>query len=166
MKDKIVLGLGALLILLALVKPDLSWIKPVDKVPVSVDVVVIENVDSETQQAVKPVVDALKAGPSDRQVDGKRLASLFNDMATLISLDGQDQVVKTTEDIRQANSLAGNMLKLNMKEKYPDLKKSCEDYVKSVIGDDEQLLDGETGLRDKAVKVFKGLAWACNEGSK
>lgn len=165
MKDKIVLGLGALLILIALVKPDLSsWLKPVDKVPVSVDVVVVEDVDSATKEAVKPIVDCLKSGSLDRKVDGKRLASLFTDMATLISFDGPDEVVKNTGDVRQANSLAGNMLKLDMKSKYPELGQLCTNYVKSVIGDEDVVLDSDT--RAKAVSAFKGIAWACNEGSK
>lgn len=166
MKDKVILVVGALLIVLGLFKPDLSFLKPNPKPNPSpvVDVVTVDGVSDETKEKVKPIVESLKSGSSDRKTDGKRLANLFNDMATLIALDGDNEVIKSTEDIRQANAISGSMLKMEIKDKYPDLGEACTKYVIGEIGDDTVLLDKE--LRAKAVNAFKGIAWACNEGSK
>jgi hypothetical protein len=79
-------------------------------------------------------------------------------------LDGEDAVIKTTDEVRQANSLSGVMLKLDMKGKYKDLASSCNSVIQAAIGDDSVLLDKD--LRAKAADGFKALAWACNEGSK
>jgi hypothetical protein len=157
------LGLGAVLIVLGLLKPDLSVLfnKPsVDNVSV---VVVEKPSNPEILDECQEVINALKAD-SDRKVDGKRLASLYLDMATLVSLDGEDQVVKDTESIRQANKLAGVMLRLDLKGKYPDLKDAAQKLVVASIGDDNVLLDNK--LRQGAVDGFKALAWACDQGSK
>jgi hypothetical protein len=159
MKDKLLLGIGAVLVLLALIKPDIGgFITPHD------NNIVVENIDSDSKTLVQPIIDVLKSGPSDRRIDGKKLASLFSDIATLIQLDGEDQVITNTEEIRQANTIAGRMLKLNLKDKYPSLGIECSKYVKFIIGDDNVQLDSD--LRNKAVQAFRSLAWACNEGSK
>ena len=102
--------------------------------------------------------------PKQTREDGKRLASLYSDMAVLIQLDGDDQVVSNTEEIKETNALAGKMLKLNLKDKYPNLALECSNYVMKMIGNDNITLDSE--LRTKAVQAFRSLAWACNEGSK
>ena len=161
MKDKLLLGIGAILILLALTKPDLTNLLEHNA---SVNRVVIEQIDSESQALVQPIVDILKNGSDDRKEDGKRLASLYSDMAVLIQLDGDDQVVSNTEEIKETNALAGKMLKLNLKDKYPNLALECSNYVMKMIGNDNITLDSE--LRTKAVQAFRSLAWACNEGSK
>lgn len=162
---KILLSVALLLLCVGILKPDLgSWTSLLDRNPA----VPVVNLDlSEPSEDLLPkannVVKALSVD-SDRKVDGKRLASLYNDMATLISLDGTDEIIKTTEDIRQANRLSGLMLKLDIKGKYPDLPEANEALVKAAIGDDQVLLNQD--LRAKAVNGFKALAWACNEGSK
>lgn len=163
MKDKILLALGGLLIAVAILKPTLDHL-PIVPNTVSINELVIPGVDNDTKLLLQPIVESFKNGSSDRKLDGKKLASLYLDIATLISLDGEDTVIKTTEDIKQANSIAGPMLKLNMRGKYPNLSESCTAYVKSQIGDDTVQLDDE--LRKLAVKSFNDLAWACNEGSK
>lgn len=109
------------------------------------------------------VIRALSAN-RDRIIDGKKLAKLYNDISTLISLDGEDQVITNTEEIRQANRLSGAMLKLNIKGKYPDLPEAAKSLIVETIGDDQVLLNND--LRAKAAEAFKVLAWACNEGSK
>jgi hypothetical protein len=109
-------------------------------------------------ELAQPVTLALDNGGNDAVI----LANLYNDLATLISLD-QD-VIKNTEEIKTANSLTGYMLKLNMKDKYPNLAESSNKMVISYLGDDNAVLSPE--LRQKAVEVFKALAWACNEGAK
>lgn len=163
MKDKILLALGGLLVAIAIFKPTLDNL-PIVPNTVSVNQLVIPDVDNDTKLLLQPIVKSFTDGSSDRKLDGKKLASLYLDMATLISLDGEDVVIKTTEDIKQANSIAGSMLKLNIRGKYPDLSESCTAYVKSQLGDDTIQLDEK--LRQLAVKSFNDLAWACNEGSK
>jgi hypothetical protein len=93
-----------------------------------------------------------------------RLAYLYNDMATLVGLDGDSEVIKNTEEIRQANRLAGLMLRLDIKGKYEDLPEAAQALVLTAIGDDNVLLNKD--LRDKAVEGFKALSWACLQGSK
>jgi hypothetical protein len=163
MKEKILLAVGGLLIAFAVVKPETSWLRPLAP-SIVIDNSVINNIDSTVKGNAAAVTEALKHGSLDRRSDGKRLASLYSDLATLIALDGDNEVVKTTEDIKQANSLAGLLLKLDLKGKYPDLSPSCTNLIKSMIGDDNAPLDKE--LRAKSVEAFKILAWACNEGSK
>jgi hypothetical protein len=85
-------------------------------------------------------------------------------ISTLISLDGENEAIKNTEEIRQSNKLIGPMLKLDIKGKYPELAKASQDLIVSVIGDDVLLLDKD--LRIKASEAFKALAWAYNEGAK
>lgn len=158
-----------LLLLVAALLIAIGWFKP------SMPTLDNSGYSSSTINVVKPsnkelldecdsVIRALKNVPSSRKVDGKRLASLYLDLATLISLDGEDCVIKNTEEIRQANRLAGIMLKLDMKDKYENLAKANTNLIKAAIGDDSVLLDD--GLREKAVEGFNALAWACYEGSK
>jgi len=161
MKDKVLLGLGALLIILALLKPDLGGFFNATG---RINSQKIEQIDEESQAMVRPIVDILKSGSSDRKEDGQRLAALFSDIAALIHLDGEDQVISNTEEIKEANVVAGKLLKLNLKDKYPNLALECSNYVTKLIGNDNVALD--TDLRGKAVQAFRGLAWACNEGSK
>lgn len=163
MKDKILLALGGLLIALYIVNPDFSNILKPSR-PTVVNTEDIPDIKNEDKISLESVVKSLTNGSSDRKIDGKKLASLYLDMSTLIGLDGEDETIKSTNDIRQANSLVGPMLKLNLKDKYPDLKKSCTDYIVSQIGDDNVPLNSE--LRSKASQAFLNLAWACNEGSK
>jgi hypothetical protein len=96
--------------------------------------------------------------------DAKKLRNLYMDLGRLVELDGDDVVIRNTEDIRQANSIAGPMLKLDIKGKYPNLATEMKEVIVAAIGDDQILLSPE--LRAKAVEGFNALAWACNEGSK
>jgi hypothetical protein len=156
----LVLLIAALLIAVGLFKPNLQ-------IP-STDCVSYTQVNKPTNVSLldecDSVISALKSGPSSRKADGKRLASLYSDIATLISLDGDDTVIKNTEEVRQANRLAGIMLKLDMKGRYEDLAKANFNLIKAAIGDDSVLLDSD--LREKAVEGFNALAWASYEGSK
>ena len=161
-QKNILLGLAALLILVGLLKPEFSNILSPNK-PVSVDVL---ELSAPTDEAVKKeaddVVSLLKEAGA--KGDAKRLRDLYIDLAKLVELDGEDEVIKSTEEIRQANSLAGVMLKLDMKGKYPNLAKEAKEVVVASIGDDQILLSKE--LRVKAVEGLNALAWACNLGSK
>ena len=161
-QKNILLGLATLLILVGLLKPEFSNILSPNK-PVSVDVL---ELSAPTDEAVKKeaddVVSLLKEAGA--KGDAKRLRDLYIDLAKLVELDGEDEVIKSTEEIRQANSLAGVMLKLDMKGKYPNLAKEAKEVVVASIGDDQILLSKE--LRVKAVEGLNALAWACNLGSK
>jgi hypothetical protein len=158
---KVLLVLGGLLILLGLLKPEFSNV--LNPRPSVVDVL---ELPTPTDEAVKKEADDVVAlvKESGAKGDAKRLRDLYIDLAKLVELDGEDEVVKTTEEIRQANSLAGVMLRLDIKGKYPNLAKETKEVVVAAIGDDQILLSKE--LRVKAVEGLNALAWAFNEGSK
>ena len=139
----------------------LDWSRP--------SVVVLDDVKVEKPSSeilLEKSTDVIKAlsVSNDRKVDGKKLAKLYIDIAKLISLDGEDQVIRNTEEIRQANRISGLMVDLDIKGKYPDLAQANQSLVVSVVGDDQVLLNND--LRSKAVDAFNALAWACFEGSK
>jgi len=161
-QKNILLGLAALLIVVGLLKPEFSNILGPNK-PVVVDVLELPVPTDETvKKEADDVVALLKEAGAKN--DAKRLRDLYVDLAKLVELDGEDEVIKSTEEIRQANSLAGVMLKLDMKGKYPNLAKEAKEVVVASIGDDQILLSKE--LRVKAVEGLNALAWACNMGSK
>lgn len=157
----LLLLIGAILIVLGLFKPNISNI--VNVTPSNTTVVVEKPSNTELLDECQDVVNALKQN-SDGKQDGVRLASLYNDLATLVSLDGENLVLKNTEEIRQANKLAGVMLKLDIKGKYPELAKATNSVIVASLGDDSVMLDDK--LRQQAVDGFKALAWACLEGTK
>lgn len=159
----LILLFASILIVIGLFKPDLSKFFNNNVINNNISIVIDEPSDPQLLDECGAVIQALKAD-SDRKIDGLRLASLYNDMATLISLDKDDMVIKNTEEIRQANKLTGNMLKLDIKGKYPQLSSAAEKLIIASIGDDSVLLDAK--LRENAVNAFKALAWACYEGSK
>lgn len=162
-KTKALLIFGCLLIALGLLKPDLSSIIPNNK-PVSVDVMDLSAPKDELIKAQADEVISIMKSASDAKQDSKKLRDLYLDIAKLIELDGEDQAVKSTDDIRQANSIAGPMLRLDMKGKYVDLAKETNDVIVTAIGNDSMILTNE--LRSKAVEGFLALAWAFNEGGK
>lgn len=157
----LIVGLG----LLALgISNKLSWIKvsPSDTV---VDVMDLEQPsDSAVKKEADEVVKVFHEVGSSSKEDARKLRDLYLDLSKLISLDAQDLVIKNTEEIRQANSVAGAMFRLDMKNKYPNLAKEAQDVVVLLVGNDQVNLSPE--LRQKAVEAFNTLAWACNEGSK
>ena len=159
----IILGIGLVLLGIGIFKPNLPQIVTPSPVNVVVDNLNLTKPSSEFDSAIPPIIKALSAN-SDRKTDGKRLASLFNDMSTLVLLDGEDLVITNTDEIRQANKLAGPMLRMDIKGKYEDLPEALQSLMNSTIGDDSIPLTSE--LRTKAADAFKALAWACNEGSK
>jgi hypothetical protein len=163
-KNIIILIIGGLLLLIGLLKPDLSSLIP-SKNPKPTNSVNIEApLDPSVRKEAEELVSLIQSFGGTAKQDAGRLRDLYLDLSTLISLDGDDQVVKNTEEIRQANSLAGLMLKLDIKGKYANLAKETKDVIVASIGDDQVLLSTE--LRTKAADGFKALAWACNEGIK
>lgn len=155
------LVIAGLLIVVGVFKPDFSRI--INTEPATT-IVIEKPSNTELLDECESVTKALKNGSSSRKMNGKRLASLYLDLATLISLDGENCVIKNTEEVRQANSLAGIMLRLDIKGEYKDLAEANTNLIKAAIGDDNVSLD--SNLRERAVVGFKALAWACNEGTK
>jgi hypothetical protein len=161
--NNLLLVVAGLLILVGLTKFDLSGLNILPNRPNVVDVLELpEPTDETVKKEADDVVVVLKeAGVKS---EAKRLRDLYLDLAKLVELDGEDEVIKSTEEIRQANSLAGVMLRLDIKGKYPNLAKEAKEVVIASIGDDQILLSKE--LRVKAVEGLNALAWACNQGSK
>jgi hypothetical protein len=110
------------------------------------------------------VISVFKNGNGNKSIDGIKLSNLYSDLAKLISLDGENETVKNTDEIRDANRLAGLLYDLDLKGKYPDLTVTTTNVIKNYIGDDNVVLDPV--LRKKAVEAFNGLSWAYYEGSK
>lgn len=116
------------------------------------------------KDSANKVVEILKNNPESKK-DAKVMKDLYLDIATLISLDGdKDVVIKTTEEIRQANSLSTLMINLNIKDKYPNYAQSCNSLLVTSIGDDSMLLTTE--LRKKAIESFQAIAWAWYTAAK
>lgn len=163
MNKNLLLICGIALLAIGLLKPNFTNITT----PVSSPdkVVVVKPSNEELLDECDKVTKSLKDVSSDtRQQDASRLASLYMDMATLIELSGPDEVIKNTDEIRQANKLSGTMLKLGIRDKYPDLQKAAEALIVASIGDDNVTLDNN--LRQSAAEGFRALAWACAEGAK
>lgn len=162
MNKNIVLILAGLLILLSL-SNKFNLIKLSPNSPV-VDVMeLVEPTDPNVKKEADDVVSLLKNSNGSKS-DFRKLRDLSLDLGRLVQLDGEDLVIKNTEEIRQANSLAGVMLKLDIKGKYPNLAKEAKEVIVASIGDDNITLSPE--LRVKAVDGFNSLAWAYNEASK
>lgn len=161
--NNLLLVVAGLLILVGLTKFDLSRLNILPNRPNAVDVLELpEPTDESIRKEAYDVMSLLtEAGAKN---DAKKLRDLYLDLAKLVELDGEDEVIKSTEEIRQANSLAGLMLRLDIKGKYPNLAKEAKEVVVVAIGDDHILLSKE--LRAKAVEGLNALAWACNQGSK
>ncbi len=105
----------------------------------------------------QPIIESLDNSGND----GLELAKLYRDLAKLIDIS---DIIKNTEEIREANRISGKMLDLNLKDKYPGLADAANNLVVSYIGDDNLVLSPE--LRQKSSEAFRALAWACSEGSK
>lgn len=163
-KNKLI-ALGILLLAIGFIKPTfINNFFNVKSEPVAVDTRNFPAPISEsTRSKANDVIKALSVN-EDRKIDGKKLANLYMDIALLISLDEKNEVIKNTEEIRQANKLAGSMLQLKLKDKYENLAEANQALIVDCIGDDNVPLTKD--LREKAVEAFKALAWACNEGSK
>lgn len=159
--NNVLLVLGALLIGYGLIGPSIQNI--INK-PINNTVSVVMPLDPSLKENCEKVTQVFKNGSGNKKNDGLKLASLYSDLAKLIELDGTDEVIKNTDEIREANRLAGKLYDLDLQGKYPDLTSSASNVIVQYIGDDNIILDKE--LRKKAVEAFNGLAWAFYEGSK
>jgi hypothetical protein len=158
----IVLLIGLGLIGYGAIQPNLGDIFP--SKPAVVDVSNVKKpLDPNLLLGCEDIIKSFKQ-KRDRKTDALKLSSLYFDLANLISLDSDNEVVKDTLAIREANKLAGILFNLGLGGKYPDLAEACNNLVIIGIGDDDVILD--ENMRKKAVETFKALSWACYEGSK
>lgn len=174
MNKNVVLALGAILIAVGVFKPDLSNFLPNQGTTVTVpEFTVEEPTDPNLMADALKVADALKDG-EDRKVDGLKLAQLYSDIANLIELDGDNEIVKTTTEIREVNSVAGTLMNLQLKGKYPNLAKAAKELVSNAVNQTDEDSDNSnidvavlnSESRAVAVSAFRALAWGCLEGSK
>ena len=160
MQNKLVLFVGVVLVLFGIFKPDLSNLS----LPVGGSTVCVTSnhvADAPANEALlnkaRAITEVLLASDdSTRKSDCIKLSSLYCDIATLIELDKTDLVIADTSTIREVNSVAGKMLRLDIKDKYPNLAELAKDLVVTNIGDDDVILDEE--LRLKAVEAFRALS--------
>lgn len=163
-KSKLLLVVGACLCAIGLFKIDLSNFIP-NRVPVQVDNMELsEPSDEDLKKEANDIVSLMKGVGNSSKSDSKRLRDLYIDMSNLVELDEESAVIKNTDEIRSANSLAGIMLHLDMKGKYANLSKETNQVIVTSIGDESVPLSKT--LRSKAVDGFRALAWAFNESSK
>lgn len=162
-KSKVLLIVGVILLAIGFLKPDLAQIVP-NRVPATIDNMELSEPNDEAlKKEANDIVTLLKSSNGSKK-DFKALRDLALDLAQLISLDGDDLVIKNTDDIRQANSISGAMLRLDIKGKYANLAKEAKEVIIAGIGDDNVTLN--SNLRKKGVESFHALAWAYNEASK
>lgn len=164
--NKLLLVIAGILLFIGIVRPDISSVVPGQPTNNPVETVVIDAPsDVALLEKAEEITRILKkANHSTKSRECIKLSSLYADLATLIELDGEDLIIKDTNTIRTANSLAGTMLRLDIKDKYPDLAEANKNLLISAIGDDEIVLNTE--LREKAASAFRALSWAFYEGSK
>ena len=165
MQNKILLGLGSILVAFGLLKPDLNSIINLPNNPSNISCVTDAPADDNLLAKSRVVVDILQSSnESGKKRDCLKLTSLYCDLATLIELDGDDKIITDTLSIREANALSGKMLRLNIKDKYPNLAEASKEVIVAGIGDQDISLTPE--LRQKAAESFRALSWAFYQGSK
>lgn len=157
---------GLILICVGLIKPNINNFLPINESRTKISINTPENND--IKQAAQTVSELMKnSGASSVKADSAQLRDLYINLANMISLDGKDTVITTTEEIKKANSISGHLLQasgVDLKGKYVDLAKRCQDVVIAGISDDNVALSPE--LRKKAVESFMALAWAFNQTSR
>lgn len=159
--NNLILLVAGLLILVGVTKFDVNSL--ISKKPVAIDVLELSApTNDDILKEANDVVQIAKSQMSKEEC--RRLRDLYIDIKQLIKLDGEEMVIKNTEEIRQANSIAGLMLRMDIKGKYPTLSKELKEVIIAAVGDDQIVLSPE--LRSKALDGFDALAWALNEGSK
>jgi hypothetical protein len=132
--NTLLLVLGLALVGYGVLKPDLgSLITP--SVPVINNVVDVEKpLDPDLLSGCDDVIKSFRQ-TRDRKADALKLSSLYFDLANLISLDSDNEVIKNTLEVRESNKLAGILFNLDIKGKYPDLAQACNNLVVIGIGE-------------------------------
>lgn len=165
MNKNLLLLIGIILLSFGLFRPQLN-VSPANSSTPSVSV----DVPSENglKESAQKIVDLMRNSNSfSVKTDSAQLRDLYINLAVMISLDGKDTVINTTEEIRKANSISGHLLQavgVDLKGKYNNLAKECQNVIVGSIGDENITLSPE--LRKKASESFMALAWAFNELSR
>lgn len=165
MNNKVALVIGAVLIAVGIFKPDLSSFIPHrgGGTVVTPDVVApAEPVDPELKEKAL-AISKFFDGPGSRE-DAMKLSGLWADLAGLIEMDSDNEVVKTTAEIREANSVSGKLMNLQMKGKYNGLAQAAEQVVVDAVGKNNVVINEET--RASAVDAFRALSWGAYMGAK
>lgn len=165
-KDKVVLILAGALVLIGLFKPDFSNLIPSNR-PVAVETETLQTpVSTDVKTVAEKVTKIFKESTAkDKKVKGQRFKSLMIDLAKLIKLDGEREIVKSTKELRLANSIAGRMSDLDMKGEFTDLAKTCTEVLAASLGGTEDILLTPE-LREKGGDGFLAIAWAVEQGLK
>lgn len=165
-KDKVVLILAGALVLIGLLKPDFSNLIPSNR-PVAIETETLQAPVSTDVKAIAEKVTKIfkESTAKDKKVKGQRFKSLMIDLAKLIKLDGEREIVKSTKELRLANSIAGRMSDLDMKGEFTDLAKTCTEVLAASLGGTEDILLTPE-LREKGGDGFLAIAWAVEQGLK
>lgn len=149
MNKKVLVFIGVVLVWVGLTKPNFMGLQkkttPVNSV-----------VSVELKPVAEKVLDTINASTNKDSQELGLLRDLYLHISELIILDNKDMVVKTTDEIRETNSVAGRLL--NISGKYPNLAKTSNDVIVAAIGNDNVPLT--TDLRKKAAEGFQALSWA------
>lgn len=166
MNKNVVLAIGAVLIFVGVFKPDLSNIIPKggpNNMPQKIEVAMPSN--PELKDLALNVAEIFHDAGKEGKEDALTLAGLYNDIAILVSMDKENEVIKTTSELREVNSVAGNLMNLKLQGRYAGLPQAARELIFTALGGDSvTVLNEET--RTKAVEAFNALAWGCLEGAK
>jgi hypothetical protein len=162
MKNSKWLWLGIGLILFSVYTGGGMFIQPNNDLKYPKQTLEIKEPSEQLKSSVQPIIKCFKDGSNERSIDGYKLAELYRDMSILIISD--NDILQTTEAIRQANILSAKILQIDIKGKYPGLADECDNLFKTYVSADAVSLDDN--LRAKSSETFAALAWACLEGSK
>lgn len=164
-KNNLILILAATLVLIGLVKPDFSNLLP-NKPTVVENEALAAPVSDEVRVVAEKITKIFKeSSAKDKKNKGQRFKNLMVDLAELIKLDGEKEVVKSTKELRFANAVAGNMSNLDMKGEFVDLAKTSTEVVAASLGGTEDILLTPE-LREKGGDGFLAIAWAVEQGLK
>lgn len=97
---------------------------------------------------------------SDKQADVANLSGVYMEIANLIDMD--EEVVTNTQQVRSSHIIAAKLLRINLAGKYDGLADESNKLFTQVLGNDDVALDNTK--RQQAVKAFKYLSWALQEG--
>lgn len=162
MNKNVLLICGIVLVAIGLFKPNLGNLGNLNVKP---SITLSAPTDTNIKKEAQDVVDFMrKSNSSSVSVDAAQLRDLYINLASMISLSGNDVVINTTEEIRRANSISGHLLQasgVDLKGKYAELAKECGEVIVTSIGEDNVTLSPD--LRKKASDGFMALAWAFNQ---
>jgi len=117
--------------------------------------------DAEVLDVCERIAEIISdSSASDKKVDVDNLTKVYLETANLIDLD--DEIITNTQQVRSSHIIAAKLLRINLVGKYEGLADESNTLFELVLGNDDVALDDE--LRKEAVKAFKYLAWALQEG--